>query len=249
MGTETTLQRLKNAVFYFKFWKRAIFFYFARGLAHLYLLQPLKIKFRLPPLTKVLVAPLLVTPLRTIVATFLERGGGRQPHGLQTSKKKTMSCAVHFYAFKFQQRSRRKWSDIFERSTIICVKCVNGITTQHGCFASTKCVGNPSCCRTCMPVTISWLGMSWPSAIFLTTWWREELDGETCLDHYIGMSWGGGLIVVNNQPCCMLCPRFDCICELCSIDSGIMFEQDERDREKAKMLIGIYWFFWCMAMF
>ena len=54
---------------------------------------------------------------------------------------------------------------------------------------------------------------------------------------------GGGLIFVNNQPCCMLCPRFDCICELCSIDSGIMFEQDERDREKAKMLIGIYWFF------
>ncbi|XP_023329759.1 SET and MYND domain-containing protein 5 [Eurytemora carolleeae] len=33
--------------------------------------------------------------------------------------------------------------------------------------------------------------------------------------------------------------RFDCICELCSNDCGIMFEQDERDRVKAKMLIEV----------
>ena len=55
----------------------------------------------------------------------------------------------------------------------------------------------------------------------------------------------------------MLCPRFDCICELCSNDCGIMFEQDERDRVKAKMLIGIYLFlqqgfkllFFCVKLF
>ena len=98
----------------------------------------------------------LVTPLRTKVATFSISEGGGGSSLIASKQVNLKNNQLHLNLNRDQDRNGL----IFWKGQLYFVTNVLMALQRNCCFAHKKCIGHHSCCRTCMPVTISFLGRS-----------------------------------------------------------------------------------------
>ena len=98
----------------------------------------------------------LVTPLRTKVATFSISEGGGGSSLIASKQVNLKNNQLHLNLNRDQDRNGL----IFWKGQLYFVTNVLMALQRNCCFAHKECIGHHSCCRTCMPVTISFLGRS-----------------------------------------------------------------------------------------